>query len=164
MRSAAVAGSAAAAADAADFRLTGDGQANRSINLALSVRGIKALAGAGGSVVEEVLAAALPMGARMVHAEDGGAPIRLPYGDFGETIRSVGRSGLNEILLRAAEALHPAVKIYFDKELVSMDATAGVLKFRDRQGGRAIRAEADFILGCDGTYSAVRRELLRYER
>jgi kynurenine 3-monooxygenase len=74
-------------------------------------------------------------------------------------INSVSRRGLNEILLNAAEELDN-VQFHFEHELQSMDAETGSLTFLHPQLGLTVE-QADFILGCDGAYSVVRREMLK---
>ena len=72
----------------------------RSINLALSHRGICALEKVG--VANEVMKAAVPMPGRMIHGLDSSLHFQ-PYGtEAGQAIHSVSRGGLNQILLEAA--------------------------------------------------------------
>src|SRR5687767_5658181 len=67
--------------------------AGRSINLALSDRGIAALREVG--MDEYMLAEAVPMYGRMIHSVSGETKL-LPYsGRKGEYINSVSRAGLN---------------------------------------------------------------------
>src|SRR5439155_14042136 len=71
----------------------------RSINLALSVRGIHALSLAG--LDAEVLERSIPMRGRFIHPVSGSCSL-IPYGRTpDEVIRSVGRRGLNAQLLDA---------------------------------------------------------------
>src|SRR5215471_11615151 len=89
-----------------------DPDRGRSINLALSVRGIYALRQAG--LAEEVLARAIPMRGRMMHSVDGRLTFQ-PYGkDDSESINSISRAGLNVTLLEAA-AGYLSVRLYFQK-------------------------------------------------
>src|SRR5580704_17490799 len=86
-----------------------DPERGRSINLALSVRGIQALREVG--LADEVLQYAIPMRGRMMHAP-GGALTFQPYGkDDSESINSVSRAGLNIALLDAA-AQYPTVRMF----------------------------------------------------
>ena len=60
----------------------------RSINLALSVRGIEALKAVG--LDARVLETAIPMKARMVHGTGGDrGSYTIPYGDFGEVLKAL---------------------------------------------------------------------------
>src|SRR5688572_7854989 len=69
----------------------------RSINLALSTRGLKALETIG--LAEEVRKLCIPMHGRAVHNEQGEVSF-FPYGKEGEFINSVSRGGLNQMLIR----------------------------------------------------------------
>lgn len=122
----------------------------RSINLALSARGLAALDRVG--LRESALATALPMRGRMVHPVQG-EPNFQPYSaDGSRAINSISRSGLNLALLEAAEAT-PGVRVEFDHRLDGVDLDAGVLTF----GART--AAANVVLACDGAYSAARRAI-----
>ncbi|NJM52273.1 MAG: FAD-dependent monooxygenase [Blastocatellia bacterium] len=89
--------------------------AGRSINLALSNRGIAALKEVG--LDEYMLAEAVPMYGRMIHALDGSTKL-LPYsGRKGEFINSVSRAGLNIALINEAEK-YDGVKFYFNQKCV----------------------------------------------
>src|SRR5436190_4572343 len=84
--------------------------AGRSINLALSDRGIAALREVG--MDEYMLSEAVPMYGRMIHSEAGGTRL-LPYsGRKGEYINSVSRGGLNIALMKEAER-YPKVTFNF---------------------------------------------------
>jgi kynurenine 3-monooxygenase len=108
-----------------DLRKDEHVEGNKSINLALSSRGLLALKGVG--IDEEVLATVIPMAARMIHPQDPKQPCHAqPYGDFGETINSVDRKLLNKMLLDKAES-QEGVELYFDHELISMDPEKGLV-------------------------------------
>ena len=83
----------------ADMRLN-DTAAGRSINLALSDRGIRALEKAG--LMEEVKKICIPMHGRFVHLADGSSNFQ-PYGKEGQFINSISRADLNILLLNACE-------------------------------------------------------------
>lgn len=68
----------------------------RSINLALSARGRKALAEVG--LEQKLLEHGIPMYARMIHNLDGTRNV-IPYDRNKQAIYSVGRKYLNEVLL-----------------------------------------------------------------
>lgn len=140
-----------------DLRRTA-GSAGRSINLALSTRGVRALAEAG--LADRVLATTLPMESRGLHALDG-AFVQQPYGQPGQAIRSVSRRLLNEALLDAAEA-EPNVRLHFDCAVTSVDLddAAGPVVHAETPGG-GLRLTATFVIGADGVGSAVRDALAR---
>jgi kynurenine 3-monooxygenase len=134
-----------------DPRVTG-AERGRSINLALSARGLAALAEVG--LEEQVLAQGLPMRGRMVHSTHGSPELQPYSADRERAIHSVSRARLNEILLHTAEAA-PGVTVEFGHQLETVDLDAGVLRFRTGDGMR--ERTADLVLGADGSYSAARR-------
>ncbi|RUP52424.1 hypothetical protein BC936DRAFT_141960 [Jimgerdemannia flammicorona] len=134
----------------------------RSINLALSTRGISALHGTGLSLDEEILKCAVPMKGRMIHLGKEGKLQSQPYGVRDEHINAVDRTKLNEDLLEAAEKFSN-VKIYFDHTFKKADLDAGTVEFESRNG-ESVVFEVDFIIGADGAYSSVRYQLMRKVR
>ncbi|KAI9222571.1 hypothetical protein BC828DRAFT_345903 [Blastocladiella britannica] len=134
----------------------------RSINLALSHRGITALRGTRGVQIDKLMALAVPMHARMVHSRTGDQA-SLPYGMDGECIYSIDRRMLNEHLLDLADAL-PNVSLYFNHEITSAQLDMGKVAMINRAIGEPITVTADLVVGADGAHSAVRRELMRPAR
>ncbi|MFF4877609.1 MULTISPECIES: NAD(P)/FAD-dependent oxidoreductase [unclassified Micromonospora] len=135
----------------------GTAERGRSINLALSERGLDALRRIG--LAEQVMADALPMRGRMIHPVDG-EPQFQSYSAAGDrAINSISRGALNNALLDAAAAL-PGVRIVFDHRLVGLDPTDGGLSFDTPQG--PVSAKASVVLGADGAGSAVRGQLLAH--
>ncbi|KAI9325396.1 hypothetical protein BDR26DRAFT_913089 [Obelidium mucronatum] len=130
----------------------------RSINLALSQRGISALEGAGvGNGLFETL---IPMKGRMLHV--GSGLTSQNYGYFGEAINSVDRKLVNQHLLNMAEK-HKNVSLKFQYEVLSIDFEKKVINFK-KPDGTVVKATADLIVGTDGAFSRVRRELMRVTR
>jgi kynurenine 3-monooxygenase len=126
----------------------------RSINLALSARGLDALSRVG--LRERALRTALPMRGRMVHPL-GGEPNFQPYSpDGSRAINSISRSGLNLALLEAAQAT-PGVTVEFGSRLEGVDLDAGTLRISTPDGIR--ERPAQVVLACDGAYSAARRAI-----
>ncbi len=133
----------------------------RSINLALSVRGIHALRQIG--LAEDVLKSAILMRGRMIHAPSGEQTFQ-PYGkDDSEVLHSVSRAGLNRLLVEAA-ARQPSVRLFFGHKCTGVDLDTGTLEFVDPATPAAVRVQADLIVGTDGAYSAVRGSLQKQER
>ncbi|MFI6160699.1 FAD-dependent oxidoreductase [Micromonospora haikouensis] len=129
----------------------------RSINLALSERGLDALRRIG--LAEQVLADALPMRGRMIHPVTG-EPAFQSYSAAGDrAINSISRGALNNALLTAATTL-PGVRVAFDHRLVGLDPATGEMTFETPQGKTT--AAAPVVLGADGAGSAVRGQLLAY--
>ena len=126
----------------------------RSINLALSERGLDALRRI--DLVDTVMAPALPMHGRMIHAVDGQTTFQ-PYSARGDrAINSIGRAALNETLLDAAEAT-PGVTLCFDSRLAGYDLTSNTLTFE--LGGTTFEVTPDVVLAADGFGSVVRQAL-----
>src|SRR5262249_31620811 len=95
-----------------------DADRGRSINLALSLRGIQALEEVG--LAQRVLQNAIPMRGRMIHSRTGEQSFQ-PYGkDESQYINSVSRAGLNLILIEAA-AQYPSVRMFFDSRCTGAD-------------------------------------------
>ncbi len=122
--------------------------AGRSINLALSDRGIAALREVG--MDEYMLREAIPMFGRMIHGVDGSTKL-LPYsGRKGEYINSISRGGLNIALINEAEK-HEGVRFFFGERCVDFDCKNGEAKF---ESGKT--AKGDTLIATDGAGSAVR--------
>jgi kynurenine 3-monooxygenase len=143
----------------------------RSINLALSERGLDALRRIG--LDEIVLKDALPMKGRMIHPVQGGLDFQQYSLDGQRAINSISRAALNNALLDAALGAAPPrgkggrftarpVKASFEHRLVGLDATTGDMLF-ETPGG-PVKANADIVIGADGAGSAVRGQLLEQGR
>ena len=138
----------------------------RSINLALSTRGIHALEQLG--IADEVLKHAIPMRGRMIHpAGAGQAPIFIPYDrDPKNYINSIGRAALNTTVIEAAQR-YPNVRVHFNHRCTDVDldsATAqlvvsGVEAAVSAANPRVIEARGDAMIGVDGAFSAVRQSM-----
>jgi kynurenine 3-monooxygenase len=122
--------------------------AGRSINLALSDRGIAALREVG--MDEYMLADAVPMYGRMIHSVAGETRL-LPYsGRKGEYINSVSRGGLNIALINEAEK-YPDVRFHFSHICSGFDCSTGEARFSN-----GAIASGDTVIATDGAGSAVR--------
>src|SRR5215213_1970390 len=125
--------------------------AGRSINLALSNRGIAALREVG--LDEYMLAEAVPMLGRMLHAADGKLKL-LPYsGRKGEYINSVSRAGLNVALINEAEK-YEGVTFHFNQRCTDFSFERGEVLFE--QGAIA---KGDTAIATDGAGSALRNAM-----
>jgi len=133
----------------------------RSINLALSARGIHALSLVG--LDAEVLARAIPMRGRFIHPVSGPCSL-IPYGRKpDEVIHSVSRRGLNAQLLDAL-AREPGVAVHFQHRCTGYHLRTRTLTIRDEAAGREFTAEAPVVIGTDGAASAVRLSLMQSTR
>ncbi|CAH0390510.1 unnamed protein product [Bemisia tabaci] len=131
----------------------------RSINLALSFRGLKALKITGSeNILEEIKG--IPMRGRMIHNNDGSKNIILYDPVHGQCIYSVGRKRLNDFLLTAAEK-HDKVNLHFNHKLRSINIHSGELEFSRTADGDILKTKADVIIGADGAFSTVRKEFLK---
>ena len=125
--------------------------AGRSINLALSDRGIKALEEVG--IMEEIRKIAIPMHGRQMHLPDGSTPYQA-YGKEGQFINSVSRGELNRKLIELAEA--NGVDIFFNQKCENIDWVNNEIHFAGTAGESTSTVESDLIFGTDGAYSAAR--------
>jgi kynurenine 3-monooxygenase len=99
----------------------------RSINLAMSERGWKAIEQAG--IREKIEKVAIPMPGRMMHSTSGELTFQA-YGKEGEAIYSVSRGGLNLELLNIA-ASFPNVEFFFDHRCADVDLNNPTITFED---------------------------------
>lgn len=130
-------------------------EAGRSINLALSARGIRPLERAG--VYGEVAPLLIPMRGRLVH-ECMAEPTFQPYGQWsGEVNYSVGRAALNRVLIEAAG--RAGVELRFGQRCVGLDPAGGRLLLQDEQSGRRYEEVPGAIIAADGAGSALRGAL-----
>ena len=134
--------------------------AGRSINLALSTRGIHALREAG--LWGELANILIPMRGRMMHSVTGELTF-MPYGkDETEFINSVSRAELNISLMNAAEKA--GVSIRFNERCSGFDLRSGVVHLRNEDTGAEWVVDSKVVIGADGATSAVRTEMLKLPR
>lgn len=139
-----------------DPRISGHA-GGRSINLALSNRGWRALAAADMENVIRPLC--IPMTGRMIHPLHAEA-LSAPYsGRSGEYINSVSRGGLNVALLERA-ATYPNLSLHFDCEATGVNLEKGTADFFNHATGQKMHFEADAVFGTDGAGSVVRRSMM----
>src|SRR5438876_1657771 len=130
----------------------------RSINLALSTRGIHALEQIG--IADEVLKHAIPMRGRMIHpAAAGSAPIFAPYDvDPNQHINSIGRAALNTTVIEAAQR-YPNVQVKFNHKCTEVDIDSPTAQLLNTSTSQPITALGDAVIGVDGAFSAVRQSM-----
>ena len=129
----------------------GKSEAGRSINLALSTRGIRALEEVGLSDI--IGKSAIPMHGRMMHDKEGNLTF-LPYGKEGQFINSISRSELNMVLMDEAEK--NGVNMFFNHRCTEVDFEKTSLTLQAIGAASSQTFDFDFIIGADGAYSAVR--------
>ncbi len=134
--------------------------AGRSINLALSTRGIHALQQAGiWQAVENII---IPMRGRMMHSV-GGDLTFMPYGkDETEVINSISRGDLNIALMDAAE--QSGVKIHFEQRCTGFDLRSGAVDLRNEKTGAESSVLSEVVIATDGAGSAIRGEMMKLPR
>jgi len=130
--------------------------AGRSINLACSTRGWRALDGIG--VGDAVRREAIPMRGRILHDLEGQTSFQ-PYGTGDQAIYSVSRGGLNEILMDHAESL--GAKFHFDMACEDVDLKNGKATFVNYHSKERHEVESRVIFGADGAFSKVRAVMQR---
>ncbi|NOT08467.1 MAG: FAD-dependent monooxygenase [Gemmatimonadales bacterium] len=135
-------------------------ESGRSINLALSTRGISALERVG--LAESVLGLATPLRGRMIHSIKGDLAFQ-PYGRKGQAIHSISRADLNRILIDGAERTGN-VELHFGRRCTAVDLDHGTVTAGDAGAGETPVHFGGTVIGTDGAYSIVRREMQRLER
>ena len=138
----------------------------RSINLAISTRGIHALEQIG--IADEALQHAIPMRGRMIHDKSGALHF-TPYDvDPKKCINSIGRAALNTTVIEAAQR-YSKVRVHFSHRCIEVDldaATAHLVGSSVEAGvspansqNQIIEACGDAVIGVDGAFSAVRQSM-----
>ena len=138
----------------------------RSINLAISTRGIHALEQIG--IAEEALQTAIPMRGRMIHDKSGALHFS-PYDvDPTKCINSIGRAALNTTVIEAAQR-YPNVRVHFNHKCTDVDLDGAIAHLEKTEGAvgaavsaanpKIIHAHGDAVIGVDGAFSAVRQSM-----
>ncbi len=130
----------------------------RSINLALSARGLKALGEHG--LADAIRRIAIPMHGRMMHDTAGSLTFQ-PYGKEGEYINSVSRSDLNMVLINEAEKA--GAEFRFNHRCVNVDLNTTQLTLSNAEADTTTE-KFDLIIGADGAFSAVRSAMQTTDR
>ena len=129
----------------------------RSINLALSSRGIHALEQAG--LIDDVRKLLIPMRGRALHLSGGGEEFSSYGQREEELIYSVSRRDLNCLMMSAAEEAEP-VEILFNQSVDQVDFEKGELAIVDLKNDHSYRRSFDLLIGADGAGSPTRDALL----
>jgi kynurenine 3-monooxygenase len=128
----------------------------RSINLALSTRGIHALEQVG--LAARVLEDAIPMRGRMIHDKSGELHFAPYDADPNKYINSIGRATLNSTVIEAA-LRYPNVRVRFNHRCVGVDLDSATAQLIDSETERELTAGGDTVIGVDGAFSAVRESM-----
>ena len=138
----------------------GGAAAGRSINLAISLRGLHALRQIG--LEKDILDVAVPMRGRMIHSPAGDTMYQ-PYGvSDADAINSVSRLGLNIALINAALRRNN-LKIHFDHRCVNVDLDTATVEYACPDGSAA-QVKSDWIVSADGAFSPVRGVMQKLDR
>ncbi|KEY65097.1 hypothetical protein S7711_08166 [Stachybotrys chartarum IBT 7711] len=146
----------------------------KSINLALSERGINAIRHSGSQeLLDNVLNRTIPMRGRMIHGIGSGGEFTQQPQDYdvgGRTIFAIDRGGLNSKLLDILDS-DPNVKLLFNHKLTGADfrTRKAWLEVRDRDSAdkdrpKEIEISFDLMIGADGAHSAVRYHMMKFQR
>jgi kynurenine 3-monooxygenase len=141
-----------------DWRSSKKASQGKSINMALSFRGWKALEKAG--LKDAVMPHTIPMYGRRIHDEHGSTYFQ-PYGKEQEAIFSISRNTLNGILLDASEA--SGVKLAFEHKVENVDVHQSEITF-SLPDQSIKKQESEIIFGADGAYSSLRNAMQRQSR
>lgn len=134
--------------------------AGKSINLALSNRGWKALKAV--EIDQEIEAISIPMYGRIMHDLEGNTTYQ-PYGKEGEAIYSVSRGGLNCKLMDCADKFDN-VNLFFNMKCEEVDLDQNIIHFKDTSKNESFAKQYDRIFATDGAFSAVRQRLQKTDR
>lgn len=125
--------------------------AGKSINLATSYRGWKALDEVG--IGNEIRKIAIPMYGRTMH-DEGGNTTYQPYGLKDQAIFSVSRGEINAKLMDIAEQY--GAELFFNEDCTGADLNNGVVYLRNSETGKTSEIKSDVVFATDGAFSAVR--------
>lgn len=130
----------------------------RSINLALSDRGLKGLEMVG--LREKTLELVIPMKGRQIHDQKGNQQFFSYSGRQGEVINSISRKGLNILLMDEAQKTGK-IRFFFRHECSDIDFDRGVATVKNLETHEESTISGEVILGTDGAFSAVRQAMMR---
>lgn len=136
----------------------------RSINLAVSDRGIRALKAVDEKMADRVLQHVIPMYGRMIHDISGTKQESQVYGLFGESIKSIDRHFLNVCLLEELDKT--TVETKFQHKLVALRNIVGEsrpeLEFIANESTE--KYTFDYVVGADGAHSQFRYQMQKSMR
>ena len=133
----------------------------RSINLALSARGMRALQET--DMLDEIMPLALPMYGRMLHSREGELTFQPYSHDPQECIYSISRAELNRRLMDKAET-YPGVEFHFRYRSEDVDVEQGHVHLRHEDSGERLTLSGAPAIATDGAFSGVRYAMQRMPR
>ncbi|OAB25080.1 kynurenine 3-monooxygenase [Flavobacterium fryxellicola] len=127
----------------------------RSINLAMSNRGWKALDAV--EIGDEIRKIAIPMEKRAIHLVD---KLNFQnYGQEGETIDSISRGILNRKMIDLAEAA--GAEFFFEHKIWDVSLESATLHIGETERGAWEDKKYDMVFGADGAFSRIRHRMQR---
>jgi len=128
----------------------------RSINLAISNRGWKALDQVG--IADQIKQITVPMKKRAIHTETNTVNFQY-YGKENEAIYSVSRGVLNRKMIDIAESF--GVNFFFEQKIWDVTLATATLHIGQTEKGAWRDKQYDIIFGADGAFSRVRHRMQR---
>ena len=135
--------------------------AGRSINLALSDRGLKGLRLVG--LEAKAKEQCIPMHGRMIHDKQGNTCLSKYSGREDEYINSISRPGLNILLLNEAEKFEN-ISLVFNHGCKTVDLENSKAVFKNYENNEEVTLSGDVIFGTDGAGSAVRKSMFNHKK
>ncbi|KAF8797942.1 FAD/NAD(P)-binding domain-containing protein [Phlegmacium glaucopus] len=131
----------------------------RSINLAISHRGIAALEAVEPAMAKRFLQSAIPMRGRMIHNQTGELDSQL-YDRDGQCINSIDRALFNEALLEEIAA-SSNIRVFFNCKIAAADFEKKTIVVQETVSKEDFSVDFDLCIGADGSYSIIRRQMMR---
>ncbi|KAG6818190.1 hypothetical protein H0H87_000095 [Tephrocybe sp. NHM501043] len=128
----------------------------------MSHRGIAALEAVDPALTQRFMETVIPMRGRMIHNSKGDLDSQL-YDRDGQCINSIDRALLNEELLQEASASEN-ISIFFRHKVIAADFDQKHITLRNLESGEVSSVDFDFCIGADGSYSVIRRQMMRVVR
>lgn len=149
-----------------DPRLESSQKGLRSINLAVSDRGIRALEAVDGKMAQRILEHVIPMTGRMIHESTGTKQESQVYGLFGESIKSIDRLFLNKCLLEELDSTD--VEVFFEHKLTGLSNVSSTEKKPElsftTKDNKNVEFQFDYVIGTDGSHSQFRYQMQKSMR
>lgn len=138
-----------------------DISAGRSINLAISARGLHAMKEVG--LDDEVAQMCIPLRGRIIHDKEGNTDFQ-PYSKDGTTaINSISRGDLNRLLMDEADKF-PGIKFHFQKRCMGVDMDTGMAQLRDERNHQTCEVTGQTVIASDGAFSGARTSMMKTPR
>ncbi len=138
-----------------------DISSGRSINLAISARGLNAMKEVG--LDNEVAEMCIPMRGRIIHDRNGNTEFQ-PYSKDGTTaINSISRGDLNCLLMDEADKFN-TIKFNFQKRCIAVDMKTGLALIRDETNHQTFEVTGQTVIASDGAFSLARNSMMKMPR